>query len=105
MKNNSSVRWPLRLLQIILTLALLAAVLLAIFNIKSGQGQQGRQQLEDSIRRSAMACYTVEGVYPPNVDYLRQHYGLQVDEERYTVYYTVFAENIMPDITVLEKNK
>ena len=41
-------------------------------------------------------------VYPANLDHLKEHYGLQIDEERYTVRYTAFAENLMPDITVLE---
>lgn len=49
-----------------------------------------------------MACYAAEGIYPPDLDYLKDHYGVQVDEERYTVFYSVFAENLMPDITVLE---
>ena len=49
-----------------------------------------------------MACYAAEGVYPPTLSYLEEHYGLQIDEERYTVHYSAFAENLMPDITVLE---
>ena len=49
-----------------------------------------------------MACYAAEGFYPPNLDYLKDRYGLQIDEKRYTVRYTAFAENLMPDITVLE---
>ena len=51
---------------------------------------------------SCVACYAAEGIYPPDLDYLKDHYGVQVDEERYTVFYSVFAENLMPDITVLE---
>ena len=63
---------------------------------------EGRQQLEDAIRRSAVSCYAAEGIYPPDLTYLEEHYGIQVDETRYTVEYTVFASNLMPDITVLE---
>lgn len=85
-----------------------AAALAVIFtatsvgNVGRSADTQGRQRLEDSIRRSAVACYAAEGVYPPTVAYLEEHYGLQVDAERYTVYYDVFADNLMPDITVLE---
>lgn len=50
-----------------------------------------------------MACYAAEGIYPPNLDYLREHYGIQIDETRYMVVYDVFASNLMPDITVLEQ--
>ena len=58
---------------------------------------------EDTLRRAVVSCYALEGRYPPNVQYLRQFYGLQLDEEKYIVQYEVFAENIMPEITVLER--
>ena len=63
--------------------------------------EQGKIKLENAIRRSAVACYAAEGAYPPDVDYLIEHYGLSVDESRYIVHYDIFAENLMPDITVL----
>ena len=83
--------------------ALLVWFFLALGNLDRGQGEQGRARLETAIRRCAVACYAAEGVYPPTLDYLTEHYGLQVDEERYDVFYHVFASNLMPDVTVLEK--
>ena len=75
----------------------------AVFHLRDGQKQEGRQQLEEALRRAAVACYAAEGVYPPMLNYLTEHYGVQVDADRYTVFYEVFAENLMPEITVLEK--
>ena len=75
----------------------------ALGNLASGQGEEGREQLELALRRAAVACYAAEGVYPPTLDYLTQHYGVQIQSERYAVFYDVFAENLMPDITVVEK--
>jgi hypothetical protein len=75
----------------------------ALSNVNQGTDQAGRLQLEESLRRSAVACYASEGIYPPDLDYLEEHYGLQIDRERYTVFYEIFASNLMPDITVLEK--
>jgi len=60
-------------------------------------------QLELAVRRSAVACYAAEGIYPPTLDYLVEHYGVQI-EDQYIVYYDIFASNLMPDITVLEKD-
>ena len=74
----------------------------AVSNLQEGQQSEGRQQLEDAVRRGAVACYAAEGIYPPTLEYLEEHYGIQVDRERYTVAYAVFASNLMPDITVLE---
>ena len=59
--------------------------------------------VEDEIRRIAIQCYTVEGFYPPDWSYLKAHYSIPMDEEKYSVYYDTFASNIMPDIQVIKK--
>lgn len=82
--------------------AVLLCFTAALNNLDSGRQAEDLRQLEDALRRACVACYAAEGIYPPNVAYLEEHYGLQVDEERYTVQYDIFAENLMPDITVLE---
>lgn len=91
----------------ILTGILLAAAvvfaLMAITNLDQGKQEQDIRQLEQVLHRTAVACYAVEGAYPPDVAYMRQHYGLVYDESRYTVHYEVFASNFMPDITVMER--
>lgn len=86
---------------LILTAALLW-FFTALSGLRSGEGEEGRQQLEDALRRAAVACYAAEGIYPPTLDYLTEHYGVQV-ADRYTVFYEIFANNLMPEITVLEK--
>ena len=60
--------------------------------------------METALRRAAAACYAAEGIYPPTVAYLQEHYGVQIEEDRYLVFYDVFANNLMPDITVLERD-
>lgn len=71
--------------------------------LEEGQRARGRQRLEDSVRRTAVTCYAAEGFYPPSVDYMETNWGLQYDQDRYIVRYEVFASNLMPQITVLEK--
>ena len=94
-------------LKALLTLVVLAVILLsfstAVSNLRLGGGEEGRLRLEESIRRAAVTCYAVEGIYPPDLAYLQEHYGIQVNEERYYVFYEVFGSNMMPDITVLER--
>ena len=90
------------LLAALLAGAALVWFLSALANLSDGQTEEGRRQLEDAIRRAAVACYAAEGVYPPDLDYLQTHYGIQVDTARYMVSYEIFASNLMPDITVLE---
>ncbi len=62
---------------------------------------EGAQTLRDAISRASVQCYAIEGRYPPSVDYLEEHYGIQIDRERFDVFYDGFASNIMPEITVI----
>lgn len=82
--------------------AILLGFLLALSRLDMGRRAEGKQQLEEALRRTAVTCYASEGFYPPDVAYMREHYGLEWDEKNYTVRYEVFAANLMPDITVLE---
>ena len=86
-----------------LTTAILLCFLTALSNLEQGRSNEGKHQLETALHRAAVACYAAEGIYPPDLDYLCQHYGVQIDRDRYTVIYDAFASNLMPDITVLEQ--
>ena len=98
MKKSRNLHWLPKAAVVIL---ILAVFLISLAKLDRGSSELQRQQLEDSIRRSCVACYATEGVYPPNLEYLEEHYGLQIDRSRYTVFYEIFAENLMPEITVV----
>ena len=70
-----------------------------------GKEAESMKQLENSIRKATMTCYATEGVYPPTLEYLKKNYGIQIDESRFTVFYEVFAKNLMPEITVMENQE
>lgn len=94
-------------LPLLLVAVILSGLLLWFFpsveHLRDGQYEEGRAQLEEALRRATVACYATEGIYPPTLDYLMQHYGIQIDKSRYSVFYEVFADNLMPEITVLVK--
>lgn len=96
-----------QILKVVLVPIIIVAAMLIFFtaigNLSSGRSAEGLEQLDTSIRRACASCYASEGFYPPSLNYLKEHYGIQIDESRYNVFYDVFAENLMPDITVLEK--
>ena len=85
--------------------AALLCFLLALQQLQQGAQEQGVQQLEEALRRTAAACYASEGFYPPSVAYMVHHYGLRYEEDAYQVHYEVFASNLMPEITVVERQK
>lgn len=62
--------------------------------------EEGATTLNRALHRASVQCYATEGRYPASVEYLVENYGIQIDEERYVVFYEGFASNVMPDITV-----
>lgn len=60
------------------------------------------EAMRQSLYKAAIACYASEGAYPESYEYIAEHYGIQIDAEKYTVHYEIFASNIMPDITVVK---
>ncbi|MCR4764513.1 MAG: hypothetical protein K5696_13385 [Lachnospiraceae bacterium] len=83
-----------------------AAVFLYILH-DFGQSTLERQQesLENAIHRDIIQCYALEGVYPPDLAYLQNHYGLTWDENTFFVDYEPIAANLYPDVTVLKKRR
>jgi hypothetical protein len=89
----------------------LVFAVLASFAVVWGSGglsntvtEKQAQFVADSVRRSAIQCYAVEGSFPPTVGgvaYLRENYGLAVDETRYVVYYESLGDNLIPQIRVI----
>ncbi len=84
--------------------ALLIALALIVITALGGQNDaREMSQLKQSLRRASVACFAVEGCYPPSVDYMEAHYGLVVNHDKYAVFYNVFGSNVMPVITVARR--
>ena len=81
----------------------LAGAGLLFGRIDAVQGREETEIVRKAVKDAALNCYAVERAYPENVDYLRTHYRLAYDEERYFVTYDAFSSNVMPDIWVTEK--
>lgn len=82
------------------------ALMIGIFAALSLQfaGRTGAREedtLKKAITRASVQCYAIEGRYPPSVEYLEQNYGIQINREKYHVFYDGFASNVMPQITVI----
>ncbi len=62
--------------------------------------RESRQALENELRQAAEHCYAVEGRYPPDLDYLEDHYGIRLQNRSFSVEYRRVAPDRMPEITV-----
>ena len=85
--------------------AVLMFFLTALSNMDKGKALEEKLQLENALKKSTVACYAIEGAYPPSLDYLIENYGIQINDARFIVKYEYQASNLMPDITVLDQGK
>ena len=58
--------------------------------------QEQRALLEDAITRALVTCYAVEGRYPSSLSYL---------EENYAVFFSSFADNVLPSVRVVPRGE
>ena len=87
---------------VLLMVVLLAGVWMLVSRVGNANDEAQTQFVVDAVQRAALTCYAVEGAYPESVEYLRDHYGLAYDEDRYFVRYDAFASNLVPEISVIE---
>lgn len=92
---------------LVLGLLLFAAV--AVWMVRGVQeaaqvsGQEGLRMAQEAVERAVVSCYSLEGVYPATYEDLKAKSGLAIDEEKYIVFYDIFASNIRPTVTVVER--
>ena len=90
-------------IKLLAIVAVLAAAVLLVNRIDKAQGTTETDIVRDAVKNAALTCYAVEGAYPDSVEYLREHYHLAYDEDRYFITYDAFASNMIPDIWVTER--
>lgn len=78
-----------------------------IFFFDSFQESNRAQEMEilqTALNRSIVQCYALEGSYPANLAYLKEHYGLTYNEEHFFIDYKYIGGNLRPDITIIERD-
>ena len=88
---------------ILIFVALILAFVLLVNNITNKNSGRELQIVRDAVKNAALTCYAVEGMYPDDIQYLRDHYNLSFNEDKYVVYYQPFASNVIPTIQVVER--
>ncbi len=86
-------------------IAVILAIILWSTNMTGKADAQQAQVQEEAIRKAAVTCYAIEGRYPESLKYVRDNYGVIVNEEDFNINYEVFASNIMPSISVKVKGE
>lgn len=100
-RTRSGGRLAGRLVSVLIFAGMLLLLILGLDNISGMTARQEAEGLENTIRRSAVHCYALEGFYPDSLEYLERHYGLTYDADRYVVSYEIIGSNLMPDVSVI----
>lgn len=88
----------------LLVFAAVAGVFLKGLSVtEKNSSEEETRVLTESLNRAVITCYSIEGSYPQSLKYLTDNYGISINEDKYVVYYDIFASNIMPEITVIER--
>ena len=83
----------------------IALLLTGTHSVLTTSSKSQAESLKNAILRSAVSCYAFEGTYPESLSYLKEHYGLLIDEEEYRVNYHYEGANIAPHIDVYKKGR
>ena len=87
---------------ILISVAVLIIFLIGVDRFSADSIRRQKENLENALQRTITYCYASEGMYPEDLDYLKDHYGLTWDESLFYVDYQVSGANIYPDVTILE---
>jgi len=89
---------------IIIIIILLIIIFFSFQSVdKVSQKNDRGAAIEKVIMKAAVQCYALEGSYPPDVKYLRDNYGIIVDENQYFYFYETNGANIAPNIKVIKR--
>ena len=83
--------------------ALIVGFIVLVNSITATSGSKETQLVYEAVKNAALTCYAAEGAYPEDLQYLRDHYKLAYNQDRFIVEYDAFASNLMPSITVWER--
>jgi len=97
-KQSGSVKLFLFVVAVIAALILIWYVASTLGN---SQSRESERIAKEAIVRGAVQCYSLEGRYPPSIEYLEEYYGLSLDRDNFNFYYRPIGENMMPDIRVI----
>jgi len=90
-------------LPFVFTAAIITAIIIGLYKTDESSNAEGLRILEESLQRAVVMNYAIEGRYPQSLEYIEKNFGVHIDRTRFIVHYTIFASNILPSITVIER--
>ena len=92
-------------LQLFMFMGILVMLYYGFSTADSGLSREDAQRAKEAIQKAALECYSIEGAYPQSLEYLKQHYGLYIQEDAYRIRYHYIGANIMPATDVYPRSE
>jgi competence protein ComGC len=104
-KIKKSKKWWMLAGSLAVSILFLLICAQSIFNFNSNIEKKQVEIVKQAVEKAVINCYSLEGSYPPDIQYLHNNYGLVVDSNHYVYDYRIFASNLPPEIFIFKKNK
>ncbi len=92
-----------KILKVFLIVVMLIITLYGFNNTAVFSSEEDLSRIEETIRRLSLKCYSIEGRYPQDIQYLKDNYGLLLNDDDYQVIYYYQADNLEPYVKVWKK--
>lgn len=90
-------------ISLMITIIFFIVLIFQIQNIALLTKKQQQINLEKALSRDIIECYALEGYYPPDLNYIEEHYGLSYNKSEFFIDYQIEGENIKPTFTIIER--
>lgn len=95
----------MKIAYILVLIILTSSAILLIMGMSDYQSKYDETQIKNirsAIFDSLITCYALEGKYPDDIYYLKENYGLIMDDNRYIYHYELLGSNILPKYDVIQ---
>ena len=83
--------------------ALAAVLFITVSNSDKGYEQERQRVAETALRSAVINCFAIEGMYPPDVQYMKDNYGLAIDEKIFIIHYEYEGDTLMPHFMIVPR--
>lgn len=91
--------------KVLFLFCIIAMIWIGVQQAEEYSQNEDLQRINDTIVGLSLKCYSIEGQYPQDIQYLKENYGLLVNEDDYHILYHYEGDNIKPTIHVYKKVK
>lgn len=93
----------------VIPIVFIAFFLLIMSSIVINQSKKSEKYEEETLRENLSKmitiCYSIEGRYPPSIEYIEENYGFSYDKDTYFIHYEMIGSNLMPMYEVFFKER